>query len=850
MSREALMRRCAALVLYAAATSCGGGNDNPVGNRTPNPPAEVRIVSGNQQQGVAGTELPQPLVVKVLDAQGQSVAGQAVSFVVTSGGGHVVAGSGASDASGVVQERWTLGTSTAVAQKLEARAVASSTGATIVFGSFTATAVADVPHEVVVSAGDGQTAPVGTPATDSLTAKVLDKHGNPVVGATVQWTVAVGSGSVSPTSVASDAAGLAKTRLTLGTQPGSNTVTATVAGVPPLVFAATAVAGAPATLVMVSGDAQTASVGAYLADPLTVRVLDQFGNPVASATVTWTPSAGSGSLDPAATTTNADGLSSTRWALGEHPGAASASASVAGVPGVPFSATATTGPAALVVKQAGDGQSGNVGSAVADSLVVKVTDAYANPVAGATVHWTATTAGTRVDPTDVATDAQGLARTKLTLSGTSGANAVTATVSGLPPVSFAATGVAGSATTLEVFGPSYMTATVGDTVTVRVRALDALGNGVGGVKVGWGVSDGSFFSRDTTITGPDGVASGEWRMRVQAGPQNATAGLANGARVTLTVHTTPGPAYWLQKVSGDGQSAQAPATLPESLVVEAMDEHGNAVPGASVSWDGGSTGTISPPNTVTDARGLASAQWSITQPGQAIATARESSSGKSTTFAAAGTPIGGPTLTIVSGNGQTGFGLEPLSQPLVVQLNDANGQPIAGAPMTWSPGKLDYDFFASSFTDSTGKASAWGKLPIDSGQLTVWAQSGAVGPAVFSATALAGPWCSTHVVLDGPSTAAPGGTVTLWFWATDWGGNPASGATLGNRLTVSDGGTVTWRDSIPGLQIGTWTLGSKVGTQTLSYRYTFCGGYSPRTGWPRWGSAYDVVYMKVVAPLP
>ena len=48
--------------------------------RDEGPASRLRIVSGNHQQGVIGTALPEPLVVELLDLGGQPVAGRPVVF--------------------------------------------------------------------------------------------------------------------------------------------------------------------------------------------------------------------------------------------------------------------------------------------------------------------------------------------------------------------------------------------------------------------------------------------------------------------------------------------------------------------------------------------------------------------------------------------------------------------------------------------------------------------------------------------------------------------------------------------------------------------------------------------------
>ncbi len=100
-------------------------------------PLHLAIVSGNSQSGLPGTELLNPLVVKVEDAKGKGVRGQIVNFRVTEGGGSVFAGVAITNKDGVAQERWTLGESGS--QQVEARAVDTETGEALTFAVFIAT---------------------------------------------------------------------------------------------------------------------------------------------------------------------------------------------------------------------------------------------------------------------------------------------------------------------------------------------------------------------------------------------------------------------------------------------------------------------------------------------------------------------------------------------------------------------------------------------------------------------------------------------------------------------------------------------------------------------------------------
>src|SRR5690348_10759747 len=81
------------------------------------------VVSGDAQTAIVGTQL-EPLIVKVASG-GNPVAGQVLNFHVTSGGGSVYGGTELTDAHGIAQELWTLGTKASEPQKVEVRAVES-----------------------------------------------------------------------------------------------------------------------------------------------------------------------------------------------------------------------------------------------------------------------------------------------------------------------------------------------------------------------------------------------------------------------------------------------------------------------------------------------------------------------------------------------------------------------------------------------------------------------------------------------------------------------------------------------------------------------------------------------------
>ena len=87
-------RNCRSFVLILATLAAFAAcSDSPTTQRALAPaPASMAIVSGNGQAGPAGAELPEPVIVRVLDNQGQPLPGQIVNFHVTEGEGSVFAG--------------------------------------------------------------------------------------------------------------------------------------------------------------------------------------------------------------------------------------------------------------------------------------------------------------------------------------------------------------------------------------------------------------------------------------------------------------------------------------------------------------------------------------------------------------------------------------------------------------------------------------------------------------------------------------------------------------------------------------------------------------------------------------
>src|SRR5436190_1712714 len=228
----------------------------------------------------------------------------------------------------------------------------------------------------------------GTVATRLQTPHIVlvsDANGNPVAGVTVTWAAASGGGSVDPATSTTDANGHAQTFRTLGILIGTQTTTATatVAGKDTTVtFSINATAAGASQMTRAGGDGQTGTVGTTLPTQVSVRVTDQFNNPVAGVTVTWTPATGSGSVNPTTSTSNTSGIAATTWTLGPAAGTQTVQATGAGSP-VTFTATATAGAATQLTISTAPSATAQSGVAFTPPPVLQLRDANGNAVSQA-----------------------------------------------------------------------------------------------------------------------------------------------------------------------------------------------------------------------------------------------------------------------------------------------------------------------------------------------------------------------------------------------------------------------------------------------------------------------------------
>lgn len=288
------------VVLVACADGTG---PRPVG-----PAAAIHIIEGQSQVDTVARALDHPLIVRVVDSADKPVVGQEINWVVVAGGGSLFVATGITNSDGQAQNHWTLGTSAADTQRVEARAVDPVTGAKLVFAEFRAIPKPDAP--AALQPTDVPAVPPEVGSSLAVSARVTDQYANPVPDASVTWDV-VGGGALDSMALTTDTGGMARARWTLG--PRADTVQAVFVTIVGLLDSATVAVtptpGLPAALAVRSGATTTAPDTAMAVQP-SIQITDRFGNTLATSGVSVSVAVMGATLMGATSATAAEGVAS------------------------------------------------------------------------------------------------------------------------------------------------------------------------------------------------------------------------------------------------------------------------------------------------------------------------------------------------------------------------------------------------------------------------------------------------------------------------------------------------------------------------------------------------------------
>lgn len=242
-------------------------------------------------------------------------------------------------------------------------------------------------------------------------------------------------------------------------------------------------------------------------------------------------------------------------------------------------------PAALGLVS-GQGQSAEVGSPLAEPLVVRVTDERGQPVPGTPVVWTVVAGGGSLASAS-ATGGDGTASGTLTVGTKVGTNTVAAGVAGLPSVTFDAAAKVGAPATLRRVSGDGQSAPVGTPLPAPlvVSLVDRYDNPTPGWSVEWIVSAGQGTANPpTSITDTVGLARTQWTLAGPAGAKAMVVRAPGGA--TATFNATALPATVESVVVTPTEASMAPGKTVQLAAVP-RDAHGNVIAGRSVAWSSG-----------------------------------------------------------------------------------------------------------------------------------------------------------------------------------------------------------------------------------------------------------------------
>ena len=356
---------------------------------------------------------------------------------------------------------------------------------------------------------------------------------------------------------------------------------------------------------------------------------------------------------------------------------------------------------------------------------------------------------------------------------------------------------------------------------VVVRVLSLRGRPIAGAPVFFATADGQgSVDPATVLTDSAGRARTTWTLGEIPGPQRLLARTEQLDSVTAVVaEADPVAANVRHSLIGDAQVGMAGDSLPLPVGVRVTDSTGRVLPDIPVSWSANGSDSLVALSARTDSAGEAHARWTL-GPGAGVHRARVQIGATRALPAYPLTALarpGAPHAVVVQrGNAQKGAAGSTLTQPIVLRVADRFDNPVAGATVTFVPahGSMTDSVFA---TDSLGRVSARWTVGGPAGPQKLLVKiAGVAKPVEITATVLVGR--AANAAFVSPVTTGVTGKALpspLTVTVTDAHGNPIKGAAV---TFASASGTVSplkATTDAKGRASTKWTLGSKVGPQTL-----------------------------------
>ncbi len=493
--------------------------------------------------------------------------------------------------------------------------------------------------------------------------------------------------------------------------------------------------------------------------------------------------------------TGDDGLASATWTLGNSAGQQRVKAQVSGDDLlVNFSASAVSGVGALLELVSGDNQVAAVGSALADSLVVRVTDVNGQSGRGSrgTVgggRWRVHQPGQRVERRR--RHGRGGARARQRLGAADGAGLFGRARLRSPSRQ---TAEPANPTSLVLVSGNAQTGAVGAQLTdsLVVRLVDDNGNGVGGKAISWVVGTGGGSpSPATSTTNPNGFAWTRWTLGPNAGSNLINAVFSGVPSVPFTATAEAGAATKLAFTQAP-VTTSAGSTMP-AVRVAIQDASGNTVTSATAQVTlaigaNPGAGTLSGTTTVSAVNGVAVfSTLSIDKAGSGY-TLTAASSGLADATSPAFDILTGSANHLVFLTGPTDRVVgEKFSPSLQVQVQDAGGNPVltAFSPITLTSSVTGTLSGTATVTPFFGTAT-FSNLAINkAGNYTLTALSSGISSQTSVAFDVAKASTTTTITSKSPGGSSVVGQSVVFNYDVNIVA-PGAG-TLTGTVTVTDG---------------------------------------------------------------
>jgi subtilisin-like proprotein convertase family protein len=714
-------------------------------NFVPGPPEKISLISGQDQFGIVNSSLNDNFVISVKDSNNNIISKATVNWSVLSGAGTLLYSSTVTDDSGQTANNLKLG-STAGNNLIQ---VSISDSNNVSF-NFSATALPDsVSRDLSTVIASASPILADNSSTTTITVTLKDSFNNIIADKGISLTssrpsydaITASAGTLTNSSgevsfaIKSSSAGSSQ----FTAQNTTDQITLTQS--PTIEFSA----GSPTTISVASGNNQTATINSSLANPYIAIVSDANNNIISGATLNWTIVAGGGSLYSSTSVTDSNGRASNTVILGSTAGAQTVKAALKNNSSV-FTTFAATALAGLVSANSST-LSTSISTLVANNtttatITLALRDSNNNPVSGKSVSLVSSrpSVDTITAIGNSTSNNNGIVRfsVKSNTAGSSVYSAKDVTDNNLNITQTATLNyTAGAAANISIYSGNNQSETTGAVLSAPfvVIVKDSNNNMVSGAGVTWAITNGignfAGLATATSNSNSSGLASTTYTLGATVGSETVKASLTSNSSIFTTFSASATSALGSVNtnnslVSLSSNSITADNTITATITVTLKDGSNNPVAGKTVSL----TSSRSSVDTITaigstgsNSSGIVQFSVKSSSIGTSTYTAKDTTDNNLIiTQTATLTYSAGPadSISISSGNHQTGTSNSALSNPLIVLVKDAYNNLVTHSTIDWTiTSGVGSPTNATSFTDSNGLASFNLSLGATSGSVSI-----------------------------------------------------------------------------------------------------------------------------------